>query len=106
MRQLPLDNPGVPDARSPLRYLWWVAKGQWQTMLGGIFFGIVWMVAQSVMPAVIGRAIDEGVEAKDLERLWFWSAVLLAVGVVQAAGGILRHRFAVANWLTAAYRTV
>ena len=106
MRQLPLDNPGVPDARSPLRYLWWVAKGQWQTMLGGIFFGIVWMVAQSVMPAVIGRAIDEGVEAKSLERLWFWSAVLLAVGVVQAAGGILRHRFAVANWLTAAYRTV
>lgn len=106
MRSLPLADPGVPDSRSPVRYLWWVAKGQWQTMLGGIFFGIVWMVAQSVMPAIIGKAIDEGVEAKNLDRLWFWSAVLLGVGVVQAAAGILRHRFAVANWLTAAYRTV
>jgi ABC-type multidrug transport system fused ATPase/permease subunit len=28
------------------------------------------------------------------------------VGVLQAAAGILRHRFAVANWLIAAYRTV
>lgn len=106
MRQLPLADPGVPDSRSPTRYLWWVAKRQWQTMLGGIFFGIVWMVAQSVMPAVIGKAVDEGLEAKNLDRLWFWSAVLLGVGVLQAAAGILRHRFAVANWLTAAYRTV
>ena len=32
--------------------------------------------------------------------------VLLAIGLVQAASGIMRHRFAVTNWLTAAYRTV
>jgi ABC-type multidrug transport system fused ATPase/permease subunit len=29
-----------------------------------------------------------------------------AIGVLQAAAGIMRHRFAVTNWLTAAYRTV
>lgn len=75
-------------------------------MIGGISFGIVWMVAQSLMPAVIGRAIDEGVAARDLSRLWFWSAVLLGVGTVQAVAGIARHRFAVTNWLIAAYRTV
>jgi ABC-type multidrug transport system fused ATPase/permease subunit len=76
------------------------------TVIGGVSFGIVWMVAQSVMPAVIGRAIDEGVRAQNMQRLWLWSAVLLGVGVLQALAGILRHRFAVANWLTAAYRTV
>jgi ABC-type multidrug transport system fused ATPase/permease subunit len=106
MRSLPLSDPGVPDVRSPGRYLWWVARGQWPTVLGGVTFGIIWMVAQSVMPAIIGRAIDEGVAAGDLDRLWLWSAVLLGVGVLQAAAGIARHRFAVANWLTAAYRTV
>ncbi len=32
--------------------------------------------------------------------------MLFAIGLVQAASGIMRHRFAVTNWLTAAYRTV
>jgi hypothetical protein len=35
-----------------------------------------------------------------------WTGVLLALGVVQATAGILRHRCAVVNWLSAAYRTV
>ncbi len=106
MRQLPLLDPGTPDVRSPGRYLWWVARGQMSTVMGGVTFGIVWMVAQSVMPAIIGRAIDEGVRADDMSRLWMWALVLLGVGLLQAGAGILRHRFAVANWLIAAYRTV
>jgi ABC-type multidrug transport system fused ATPase/permease subunit len=106
MRSLPLPDPGTPDVRSPGRYLWWVALGQKSTVIGGVAFGIVWMVAQSVMPALIGHAIDEGVRAQNLSRLWLWSAALLGVGVIQAVAGIARHRFAVANWLTAAYRTV
>jgi ABC-type multidrug transport system fused ATPase/permease subunit len=75
-------------------------------MAMGIFFGIVWMVAQAVMPAVIGLAIDEGVAARDTSRLLALASVLLGIGLVQAAAGIMRHRFAVTNWLTAAYRTV
>jgi ABC-type multidrug transport system fused ATPase/permease subunit len=106
MRKLPLADPGVPDSRSPGRYLWWIAKEQLPTVIGGVTFGTVWMVAQSVMPAIIGKAIDEGIDAQDSSRLWFWASVLLGVGVLQAAAGILRHRFAVANWLIAAYRTV
>jgi ABC-type multidrug transport system fused ATPase/permease subunit len=106
MRSLPLADPGSPDARSPGRYLWWVARGQLPTVIGGVTFGTIWMVAQSVMPAIIGKAIDAGVADQDMSQLWFWAMALLAVGVVQAAAGILRHRFAVANWLIAAYRTV
>jgi ABC-type multidrug transport system fused ATPase/permease subunit len=86
--------------------LWWLAKGQWKTLLGGMCFGIVWMSAQAVMPAVIGRAIDYGVADKDTGELVKWAAVLFAIGLIQAASGIIRHRWAVTNWLTAAYRTV
>ena len=82
-------------------------KGQWRTLLMGMVFGIVWMVCQAVMPAVIGHAIDDGVAAQG-HRL---------PGAVDAddarhrrrcrpSPGIMRHRFAVTNWLTAAYRTV
>ncbi len=106
MRHLPLADPGVADHRSPGRFLWWLARGQWVTLLGGMAFGIVWMSSQAVMPFIIGRAIDRGVSARDVTALLQYAAVMLLVGLVQAASGIVRHRFAVTNWLTAAYRTV
>lgn len=106
VRHLPVENPGEPDHRSPGRFLWWLAGQQWRTLVGGMCFGIVWMCAQAVMPAVIGRAIDQGVAAKDSTRLLEWAAALFAIGLVQAGAGIMRHRFAVTNWLTAAYGVV
>lgn len=106
MRHLPLDHPGTADHRSPGWFLWWLFKGQWRTMAAGVFFGVVWMVSQAVMPAVIGRAIDEGMTEQDTRRLVELTALLLAIGLLQAFAGIMRHRFAVTNWLTAAYRTV
>ena len=89
-----------------MRFLWWLVTGQWHTMVLGALFGITWMVAQAALPMVIGRAIDEGVAARDTNALLMWTGVMLGIGLVQAAAGIIRHRFAVTNWLTAAYRTV
>lgn len=83
-----------------------MARGQWATLVGGMCFGIVWMSSQAVMPAVIGRAIDLGIAGKDGGELLKWAGLLFAIGLVQAASGIVRHRFAVTNWLIAAYRTV
>lgn len=106
MRHLPLHHPGTADHSSPGRFLWWLARGQWVTLLGGMVFGVLWMSAQAVMPAVIGQAIDLGVAARDSDELLRWALALLAIGLVQATSGIIRHRFAVTNWLIAAYRTV
>lgn len=106
MRRLPLEHPGVADSRSSGRFLWWMVLGQWPTMLAGVALGIVWMLCQAVMPAVIGLAIDRGVTAKDPGELLRYTAVMLALGITQAVAGILRHRVAVVNWLTAAYRVV
>ncbi|HSV37271.1 MAG TPA: ABC transporter ATP-binding protein, partial [Nocardioidaceae bacterium] len=46
------------------------------------------------------------VSARDTSALVWLCLVLLAIGLLQAVTGIMRHRFAVTNWLTAAYRTV
>jgi ABC-type multidrug transport system fused ATPase/permease subunit len=83
-----------------------MAKAQWRTLVGGMLFGIIWMSSLAVMPAVIGKAIDRGVAAKDPEALLGWALLLFGIGVVQAGAGIMRHRFAVTNWLITAYRTV
>jgi ABC-type multidrug transport system fused ATPase/permease subunit len=106
VRRLPLDHPGEADHRSAWRYLLWMMNGQRGTLLAAMGFGIVWMVAQAVMPALIGRAIDRGVAARDVQALLGWTAAMLGIGLLQAGAGIMRHRFAVTNWLMAAYRTV
>ncbi|WP_406040843.1 ABC transporter ATP-binding protein/permease [Micromonospora sp. NBC_00898] len=106
MRFSPAGDPGLPDDRSATRYLVWLA-GRHPFLFGtGIALGVVWMVAQALMPAAVGRAVDAGLAHRDPDALLTWGAVLLGLGVLQAVAGILRHRCAVHNWLAAAYRTV
>ena len=104
MRELPLGHPGTPDLRSPTRFLLWVARGQLGTLALGVAYGVTWMGALAVVPALVGRAIDQGVAEGDTAGLLAGSALILAAGLVSAAAGILRHRTAVGNWLTATYR--
>ncbi len=106
MRDLPVLDPGTADHRSAARYLWWIARMQWRTVTLGMLMGVVWMVAQALMPYAIGQAIGAGVAQRDANALIFWAGVLLCLGVIQAVAGIMRHRCAVFNWLSAAYRTV
>jgi ABC-type multidrug transport system fused ATPase/permease subunit len=102
--RLPADDPGVPDTRSPARLLLWVGRRQLLTIAGGIFFGIVWMVAQALVPFTIGRAIQGGIIEHDNRALALWTLALLGLGATQAFAGIMRHRFAVFNWLQASFR--
>ena len=105
MRTLPLADPGSPDLRSPLSFLLRVAWLQRREVAGGMAFGILWMGSQALVPYVLGRAIDDGIAAQDRDALMRWALVLVGIGAVQGAAGVLRHRFAVANWIVAAFRT-
>lgn len=106
MRRLPVPDPGRPDARSATRYLLWLVRNQRRTIVGGMFFGVLWMLSQALMPAVIGRTIDAGIIHRDAGALLRWSAVVLALGATTATCGILRHRNALSNFLAAGYATV
>lgn len=105
MRSLPEADPGTPDIRSPFRYLLWNAGRQKVALAAGIGFATVWWLVQALVPAVLGKGFD-AVTAKDTGALLTWAAVLFGLGLLQAFTGIMRHRFAVYNWLAAAYRTV
>ena len=104
MPTLPYADPGTPDLRSPLRFLGWVGRLQWRTLLAATCFGVLWMVSQALFPAAVQRAIDEGIIAGDNGRLLLWGGVLLLLGAVGAVTGALRHRFSVTNWMAAAFR--
>jgi ABC-type multidrug transport system fused ATPase/permease subunit len=106
VRHLPFADPGTPDLRSPARYLIWTGRQQWRTLAVGVVFGVVWMVAQALVPAAIGRGLQAGVAEKDVRAAGLWSLVVLALALVQAVFGVLRHRVAVDNWLQASFRSM
>jgi len=95
------------DATPPTdadRFLLWLVRRQWRTVAAGAAFGIPWMLSIALVPAAIGKAIDDGLVARDGRALVLWAGVILGMGLISAATTNLRHWFAVSNWLFAAFR--
>ena len=105
MRALPVADPGTPDLRSPARYITWLTSRQKSPVGLGVLWGCVWMVAQALAPAAIGAAID-GLASRQTWPFTQACLLVLALGLIAAGSGLLRHRCVVGIFLDAAYRTV
>jgi ABC-type multidrug transport system fused ATPase/permease subunit len=75
-------------------------------MVVGMAMGTTWMVSMALTPAAIGKAIDAATVRHDTPELLLWTGAFLALSALSAWAGIMRHRFAVYNWLNAAYKTI
>ncbi|TDC50585.1 ABC transporter ATP-binding protein [Jiangella ureilytica] len=106
MRRFPDADPGEPSRLTPGHYLLWLARTQLGVVLLGAFYGCLWPTAQALMPYAVGRAVDDGLTGRDRGDLLLWAGVVLALGVLQAAAGILQDRCALTNALGARYRTL
>jgi ABC-type multidrug transport system fused ATPase/permease subunit len=103
---VPYADPGVPDARGPSRYLWWLVKRQrWRVLLGATL-ATTWMVLLMLPPYLMARAIDDGLRTHDFGMLGLWVGVLAVSGVANAGIGIIRHRTMTFIRNDAGYRTV
>jgi ABC-type multidrug transport system fused ATPase/permease subunit len=103
MLALPLPDPGVPETRSPGRFLLWCARRQARVLVSGSCFGILWMVSQAMIPLVLGAGLG-AVVRRSRGEIVAWSLVVLGLGLLQAVAGVLRHRRAVASFLVCASR--
>lgn len=106
MRHFPEPDPGRPDLGSARGYLLWLAGRHRAPALLATFYGVVCTLAQALVPAAVGLAIDQGLIDRDREALVLWSAAVLGLGIVQAISGTLRDRCSLTNRLGAAYRTM
>ena len=104
VRQLPVPDPGTPPLSSPAAFLWWIARRQAALLTGAIAVGIVAAVSAAVMPYLVGRIVDGGLQDGLGAELWRGLGVIAAVGLVQAVANVWGHRLDVENWLRAAYR--
>jgi ABC-type multidrug transport system fused ATPase/permease subunit len=105
MRQLPVADPGTPDLRSAHHFFMWLMKKQRTSVLLGIVWGSAWMVAQALVPAAIGSAID-ALARRQAGAFTVDCLAVLGLGVLTALTGVLRHRRVVMNFLDAAYRII
>ncbi|WP_412537946.1 ABC transporter ATP-binding protein [Longispora sp. K20-0274] len=103
---IPRPDPGTPDARGPVRYLWWLVRSQPVRVLRGTFFGTAWMVGLTLPPYCVSRAVDEGLRPGDMGRVLLWSAAVIGAGCLNAVLGMMRHRTMTFIRLDASYRTV
>ena len=83
----------------------WLMARQRASVLLGIVWGCGWMIAQALVPAAIGAAVDSLAQHRTVAFTDDCLA-LLGLGVLTAVTGVLRHRRVVANFLDAAYRIV
>ena len=103
MRDLPVAEPGVPDLRSKDRFLLWIGRAQARPLALGVLWGVLWMGSQAAIPAVLGLGVQAAVSAQ-ARMVLIWAATVLGLGILQAVFGILRHRMAVTNWISAGSR--
>ena len=103
LRDLPHADPGQPDLTSAGRFLRWIGMNQKGILGLGVLWGVLWMGGQALIPGALGAGI-QAISDRDLPATYRWAGVVLALGLFQAAAGLLRHRMAVTNWITASSR--
>lgn len=100
---LPYPDPGVPDARSGPRFLWWLGRGQLGGQAKSLSWGMLHFCGVAGLPYAVGLGVDAVVDRDGTRLLWV-GGLLALLGVAISVGDSMLHRTAVTNWITAAAR--
>ncbi|GLX50548.1 multidrug ABC transporter permease [Streptomyces hygroscopicus subsp. hygroscopicus] len=103
IHDLPYPDPGVPDARSGPRFLWWLWRNQLGGQLKALAWGLLHFAAVSALPFCVGLAVQAVVDRSGT-RLALTGGLMLLCGTAIAVGDTFLHRASVTNWITAAAR--
>ncbi|WP_371673091.1 ABC transporter ATP-binding protein/permease [Streptomyces sp. NBC_00289] len=103
IQDLPYPDPGVPDARSGARFLWWLGRNQLGGQLQSLAWGLLHFGSVSALPFCVGLAIQAVIDHSG-PRLAVAGAALAVCCAGNAIGDTFLHRAAVTNWITAAAR--
>ncbi|RFU83976.1 ABC transporter ATP-binding protein [Streptomyces triticagri] len=100
---LPYSDPGVPDARSGPRFLFWLGRNQLGGQLKSLAWGLVHFGAVMGLPFGVGLAVQAVVDRSGA-GLALTGGFIALCGLGIALGDTMLHRSAVTNWITASAR--
>ncbi|MDT0328920.1 ABC transporter ATP-binding protein [Nocardiopsis lambiniae] len=102
MRDLP-QPPGEPDHRSADRYLLWLTRKEWPSLLWAGLLAGGYTATTVLMSAAIGATLDSGLDTRSVLTWFGVLAAIIVIGVVLIPP---THRAECFNWYASAYRTV
>ncbi|MEW1600320.1 ABC transporter permease [Streptomyces sp. DH-12] len=103
IHDLPYPDPGVPDARSGPRFLWWLFRNQLTGQLKSLAWGLLHFASVASLPFCVGVAVQAAVDRSG-GRLALAGGLMALACAGNAVGDTFLHRSAVTNWITAAAR--
>jgi ABC-type multidrug transport system fused ATPase/permease subunit len=103
IQDLPYPDPGVPDARSGPRLLWWLGRNQLGGQWRALAWGLLHFASVAALPFCVGLAVQAVVDRSG-SRLALTGGLLALACAGNALGDTFLHRAAVTNWITAAAR--
>ncbi|MCW5251244.1 ABC transporter transmembrane domain-containing protein [Streptomyces sp. SHP 1-2] len=103
IQDLPYSDPGVPDARSGPRLLWWLFRNQLRGQAAALAWGLLHFTSVAALPFCVGLAV-QAVADRSGGRLALAGGLLALCCAGNAVGDTFLHRAAVTNWITAAAR--
>jgi putative ABC transport system ATP-binding protein len=103
IQDLPYSDPGVPDARSGPRFLWWLFRNQLGGQVRSLLWGLLHFLSVSGLSFCVGLAVQAVVDRSGTRLAWT-GGLLALCGAAIALGDTMLHRTAVTNWITAAAR--
>ncbi|MFJ3442500.1 ABC transporter ATP-binding protein [Streptomyces sp. NPDC086081] len=103
IQDLPYPDPGVPDARSGPRFLWWLFRNQLGGQLKSLAWGLLHFASVAALPFCVGVAVQAVVDRSG-SHLALAGGLLALACAGNAVGDTFLHRTAITNWITAAAR--
>ncbi|MBA8944872.1 ABC transporter transmembrane domain-containing protein [Streptomyces calvus] len=103
IQDLPFPDPGVPDARSGPRFLWWLFRNQLPGQLKSLAWGLLHFASVASLPFSVGLAVQAALDRSG-GRLALAGGLMALACAGNAVGDTFLHRAAVTNWITAAAR--
>lgn len=104
LRLIPFADPGVPDTRSGLRFIFWLEHQQLRGQAVAVGWGLLYFGGIAAAPVAVGLAVQAVID-ESWSRLLLAGLLLLGMGAAKAGADSFFHRAVVTNWISTAART-
>ena len=102
----PATPPERPTLTTPWSFLRWLTRRQLGLLIASVLLGAVYALSIALTPALLGVALDAGLEGGLTRGVWIAAGGLALLGIVYTASAAFSHALEVRCWMAGAFDTI